>query len=241
MISIFRKIRQKLLKENKIGNYLKYAIGEIFLVVIGILIALQINIWNEERKHQIKLLNIYSLIYNDIENDIQDLQRNLAYYNEKKSVFEKVVHDSITPDLLDQGVSKLIGNLPPTVLNKKGVSQLGELQENDTLIFYLNDIYTFMETSLLPLENSISNEAIDHQKYIRDHYEWYPEWMNNTITQNVGNKELHDYFLNNPMYRNRIAFMYNNIYNSYIPTVNALIQSLNGMQEEIDKILKKNK
>jgi hypothetical protein len=210
MISFLRKIRQKLLAENRVTRYLVYAIGEIFLVVIGILIALQINNWNEERKHQIKLLNIYSLIYNDIENDIQDLQRNLAYYNEKKSVFEKVVHDSITPDLLDQGVAKLTGYTPTTVLNKKGVSQLGELQENDTLIFYLNDIYTFMETSLLPLENSISNEAIDHQKYIRDHYEWYPKWMNNTITQNVGNKELQDYFLNNPMYRNRIAFMYNN-------------------------------
>jgi hypothetical protein len=50
MISLFRKIRQKLIDENKIGSYLKYAIGEIFLVVIGILIALSINNWNETRK-----------------------------------------------------------------------------------------------------------------------------------------------------------------------------------------------
>jgi hypothetical protein len=47
MIKIFRKIRQKLLSENKISKYLIYAIGEIFLVVIGILIALQINNWND--------------------------------------------------------------------------------------------------------------------------------------------------------------------------------------------------
>ena len=50
MIKFFRKIRQNLLFENKTGKYLKYAIGEIVLVVIGILIALQINNWNEERK-----------------------------------------------------------------------------------------------------------------------------------------------------------------------------------------------
>jgi len=50
MIKIFRKFRQKLLQQNKIGSYLKYAIGEIFLVVIGILIALQVNNWNEQRK-----------------------------------------------------------------------------------------------------------------------------------------------------------------------------------------------
>ncbi len=50
MIKFFRKIRLKLLAENKLSKYLLYAIGEIILVVIGILIALQINNWNEERK-----------------------------------------------------------------------------------------------------------------------------------------------------------------------------------------------
>jgi hypothetical protein len=50
MINFFRKIRQNSLMENKTGKYFKYAIGEIVLVVIGILIALQINNWNEKRK-----------------------------------------------------------------------------------------------------------------------------------------------------------------------------------------------
>jgi len=50
MIKFFRKIRQNLLSEGKTGKYLKYAIGEIILVVIGILIALSINNWNENRK-----------------------------------------------------------------------------------------------------------------------------------------------------------------------------------------------
>ena len=49
MIKFFRKIRQNLLMENKTGKYFKYAIGEIILVVIGILIALQINNWNSQR------------------------------------------------------------------------------------------------------------------------------------------------------------------------------------------------
>lgn len=50
MIKFFRRIRQRLIIDNKIGRYLVYAIGEIFLVVIGILIALQINNWNENQK-----------------------------------------------------------------------------------------------------------------------------------------------------------------------------------------------
>ena len=50
MIGLFRKIRKKLSDDNKPFKYLRYAIGEIFLVVIGILIALQVNNWNEIRK-----------------------------------------------------------------------------------------------------------------------------------------------------------------------------------------------
>ena len=52
MIKFFRKIRQKLLSQNRFTRYLIYANGEIFLVVIGILIALQINTWNENRKYR---------------------------------------------------------------------------------------------------------------------------------------------------------------------------------------------
>jgi hypothetical protein len=52
MIKFFRQIRYKLMSENKTSKYFKYAIGEILLVVIGILIALQINTWNEERKER---------------------------------------------------------------------------------------------------------------------------------------------------------------------------------------------
>lgn len=50
MIKLFRKIRQTLIKENKVSKYLLYAIGEIILVVIGILIALGINNWNQKNK-----------------------------------------------------------------------------------------------------------------------------------------------------------------------------------------------
>jgi hypothetical protein len=74
MIKFFRKIRQNLLMENKTGKYFKYAIGEIILVVIGILIALQINNWNENRKQQIKLQQIYHEI-------LADLKRERDYAN----------------------------------------------------------------------------------------------------------------------------------------------------------------
>ncbi len=69
MIKFFRKIRQNLLMQNKTGKYFKYAIGEILLVVIGILIALSINTWNEKRKDGIKeQVILISLKVNLLEN-----------------------------------------------------------------------------------------------------------------------------------------------------------------------------
>ena len=64
MIKFFRKIRQRLLSENKFSKYLIYAIGEIILVVIGILIALSINNWNENKKDR-KLEKEFLILKND--------------------------------------------------------------------------------------------------------------------------------------------------------------------------------
>jgi len=69
MIKFFNKIRQQLLMENKTRKYLKYAIGEILLVVIGILIALQVNNWNEKQKNKQKELTILENILQDLIND----------------------------------------------------------------------------------------------------------------------------------------------------------------------------
>ncbi|MFK7812792.1 MAG: DUF6090 family protein [Maribacter sp.] len=80
MIKFFRKIRQKLLTENKFSKYLIYAIGEIVLVVIGILIALSINNWNQARidkKSESKYLT-------DIKKEIQNNNSVLDFYIENR-------------------------------------------------------------------------------------------------------------------------------------------------------------
>jgi len=69
MIKFFRKIRQKLLTENRFSKYLIYAIGEILLVVIGILIALSINNWNESKKDRITERDFLISIQNDLKQD----------------------------------------------------------------------------------------------------------------------------------------------------------------------------
>ncbi|NRD21224.1 hypothetical protein HNV08_14290 [Winogradskyella eckloniae] len=75
MIKFFRKIRQKLLTENKLSKYLVYAIGEVILVVIGILIALQLNNHNDTKKNKGYEKDYLDRIQLDIKQDIAELEQ----------------------------------------------------------------------------------------------------------------------------------------------------------------------
>ncbi len=75
MIKFFRHIRKSLIEENNMGKYFKYAIGEILLVVIGILIALQINNWNEDRKQRIKEVHYLENIKTDLNLNIEEIDQ----------------------------------------------------------------------------------------------------------------------------------------------------------------------
>ncbi len=77
MIKFFRKIRYDYLKHNKLRNYLKYAIGEIVLVVIGILIAVQINSWNEERRDSAIEIEVLKEISENLGEDILSLENDI--------------------------------------------------------------------------------------------------------------------------------------------------------------------
>ncbi len=94
MIQFFRKIRQNLLNEGKTTKYFKYAIGEIVLVVIGILIALSINNWNEENKKHKKekelLSNVKTSIINNIDFINEDIKSHKTSIHSSDIVLDAV-------------------------------------------------------------------------------------------------------------------------------------------------------
>ena len=79
MIKFFRRIRQKLIAENKVSKYLTYAIGEIVLVVLGILIALQLNSLKEENKRRNSELQFYQELKSDLLANKAEIENELAW------------------------------------------------------------------------------------------------------------------------------------------------------------------
>jgi hypothetical protein len=93
MIKFFRKIRQNLLSVGNTGKYLTYAIGEIILVVIGILIALSINNWNESRKQSISENEFITSVKNDLKQDKAFIQLIIEIIEPRIEAYEALNSD----------------------------------------------------------------------------------------------------------------------------------------------------
>ena len=105
MIKFFRKIRQNLLMENKTGKYFKYAIGEIVLVVIGILIALQINSWSNKNKNDNLEIEYLRGIKTNLISDLIELEGHFKADTTKLNSYTFLIRalnsDSIAPNSQD--------------------------------------------------------------------------------------------------------------------------------------------
>jgi len=110
MISFFRKIRERLLSEGKMGRYVKYALGEIVLVVIGILIALQVNDWNENRKSNDFELEMLTQIQQNLSNDKIALKQIHVNFKRAISSIDKILdqQQTVYPDSLKYWLGDII-------------------------------------------------------------------------------------------------------------------------------------
>ena len=104
--------------ENKTGKYFKYAIGEIVLVVIGILIALQVSNWNQLRVEQNTINTYYIKLISTLGNDIQEQKRNLDRLNSSENKFKRsleILNSQSTADI--EELKSSVGELNTAFVN----------------------------------------------------------------------------------------------------------------------------
>ena len=143
MISFFRKIRQKLLSQNRVTRYLVYALGEILLVVIGILIALQVNNWNEGRKEKARERELLIFALENIKADSLSLDSILS---RTKKIID--VHQNLILLSENKLTSQAVGNLdlirasePNILITKKNNPNLPNEVKDQELRKVLLDHY----------------------------------------------------------------------------------------------------
>ncbi|TXE16602.1 hypothetical protein ES692_12565 [Psychroserpens burtonensis] len=172
MIKFFRKIRQNMLTENKFSKYLLYAIGEIILVVIGILIALSINNWNELRKTNnnqekyLKLLKVESLKNLNEVNRYKDLVTNMNSSQLTAMNLIDANHDTLSESYLSKTIFEVIKNTFSFDYENSTLSELknsGELKNvrNDSLRKYL----TALEPRVLKIKQQEQDVEENHGEF----------------------------------------------------------------------------
>lgn len=116
------------MEKNNTGKYLKYAVGEIVLVVIGILIALQINNWNEKQKLNAKTQDYYAQLLDDLKSDMifskNTLEESNAYLKEYESYTDAYYKDVLSPIQAYEQISKLDLETTPLTFNTSTIESL---------------------------------------------------------------------------------------------------------------------
>lgn len=129
MLHFFRQIRQKILTENRFSKYLLYAVGEIILVVIGILIAIQVDRWNETRKLQEEEFKILRQLESEFVHNQQKLDSIYAAHKEVNRCLRSLIAvtgpnpDPIPQDSLDYYIREF-SHIPTYHPNSASVSSL---------------------------------------------------------------------------------------------------------------------
>ena len=236
MIKFFRKIRHKLLSENKLSKYLLYAIGEIVLVVIGILIALQINNANELRKQNETLNSIFRIVKDDLNSDLKEMNEFIEYYERvRKPIFDTLLSAKPTFEDMKENrkYSLVFRGYEDIDVNTRGYDLLKNqptvAQINSSLTSKISEFYDdhLIEIQIAQLE--FSNEFRDNNLKWKT-YDWNADFLIDGKTEGY-----YKFILNDPEARKRMATYYL-FYTIYVNELKRFKENAESLIEEIEEI-----
>jgi hypothetical protein len=236
MIKFFRKIRQNMLMENKTGTYFKYAIGEIILVVIGILIALSINNWNENRKNSNEGIAILQSLDKNLILAKKQSESLVSTEKDSKAVLLLVLgidtitdKNSISDNIFKDAFWNLENNIPVinTYTDLKNTNKLGLIKNQK-----IKEKFTSLEVNLNKLKGFLDDRLHVQQIRIDDVSEneinFIPLIKSSIPTINITNEKQNNYeqIINNQRIRNLLGIKLN------------MTQDVLNYRENLDKEIK---
>ena len=213
MIKLFRKIRRNLLNESKFSKYLLYAIGEIVLVIIGILIALNINNKNEIRKNERKFIFNLVQVSNELKANIENTTKGIFKYQEIDSLLGSVMSDTLEVADFKTSEGYYLGNILvkgfTSTISSNSFKKLNSTSSNldesyNPLISKLDSLYLIREKQMLHWNERMTSLRYENEREFTKTQTWYYDYLWNDIITDEGAK----YFLTDPFYKNNIAEYY---------------------------------
>lgn len=221
MIKFFRHFRKNLIAEHMSNNqsktnkpasplfkYFIYAIGEIILVVIGILIALQINNWNEDRKSQNRNIQLLKRIHKELALNIKSSDNTTRFYRNIERDFYDILHEELTlEDYKKKDYLKYITmsfeNVNLSDIDAKNLESFNDNinDAQDSLVFRINNLYKTHKPIVDKLDNELLKVTSEIIKKQRDTKEWFYLQDIETIPEVA-----YQYFLNDPFYLNDVSY-----------------------------------
>ena len=237
MIKFFRHIRQNLIMENKTSKYLKYAIGEIVLVVIGILIALQINNWNESqkalKKEKIYLVKLSQNIKDDISLLEDIIKTDSIIINDLKKLSEEILTATSIQDINLKTNSRfryLLFNPNKTTLDNIISSGQIEIIRNDSIVESLLKYYKSVTKYREGIDESLKNYSRDIENFFMN----FDHTRNDKILKKktIEDYRDHPFVLNSFFYK--VGLLKYQI-NNYSLLIKEAKHNLNLIEKELDK------
>lgn len=207
MFRFFRRLREQVLRQGKIGRYLTYAGGEIILVVLGILIALQINNWSAAKANKQAIDSILLNIQKNLAPEIVDATKVLDFYFKKDSLLQLVEADQLTPahfeTMGDFSARYAILGGSGMDMNDVGynnlILQIDKIpNEYDALYQELNHLYEIEYNYLKEQQEDIRKITDNFIEFLKYNHAWYA-----SISGELPEEAI-DYFLNDPLYKNHV-------------------------------------
>ena len=202
MIKFFRKIRQRLLAENKFSKYLIYAIGEIILVVIGILIAIQINNWNEQRKVNVEILKTLTEIRSNLISDSLSISETRILKLKDINIQYTVIHELESGNIPYDSIEYHLGRVMIArriilvdngyqLMKKFGLEQLNNQELRTELINYYTNSTKKITGDTADDEFEFSSIYLP---YVRNHFLDY-NWSKRGVPADYEHLKSNQYFL----------------------------------------------
>lgn len=177
MIALFRKLRQRMISGNHLTKYLMYASGEIILVVIGILIALQVNNWNQERHERKVEIKMLKELKTDLEVTLTELAGDMQFLRgniDSGAVMLDRIQMGIPYDAsFQKALERMSGYSPiwPRSITYENLKSSGiDLISNDSIRFLMTDIFGQRILRVRAIESSLADNITRFQDAWRENY-----------------------------------------------------------------------